>query len=78
MGKCYECKYYRITERKCGYKGYSTYPDKECSAAEFQRGDGSNHCGTCKYYRVESKLCTQSGQSKYPYDSCGTYKYSRA
>lgn len=77
MGKCYECKYYRIADRKCRYKGYSVYPDKECVAAEFQR-DRVECCGNCKYFRVESKVCVQNGKSKYPYDRCDTYKYSRA
>ncbi len=76
MGKCYDCRYFRIADRKCGYSGYEAYPDKDCGSGEFQR-DSVQCCGNCRYYRVEARCCTQSGNSKYPYDRCGIGKYSR-
>lgn len=75
MPKCCACRYYRISDRKCGYKGYPSYPDKECDAGEFQSGGAC--CGSCTYYSTESRRCLHSGSSKYPYDTCDTYRYSR-
>lgn len=76
MGKCYECRYYRIGEKKCGYSGYPSYPDKDCSNGEIQR-DSVQCCGNCKYYHVDSKRCIQNGNTKYPYDRCAIGEYSR-
>ncbi len=77
MAKCYSCRYFRPTERKCGYKGYSCYPDADCLANEY---DGSQRdvCGNCKYYNVSSRQCTQRGYSRYPYDTCGCASHKRA
>lgn len=76
MGKCYSCRYFRLADRKCGYSGYTVYPDKDCSSGEFQ-GDSVQCCGNCRYYRVDSRCCAQNGSSKYPYDRCGIGEYSR-
>lgn len=77
MAKCYQCKYYRASERKCGYKGYSAYPESDCLANEF---DSSSRecCGNCKYYNVGAHTCTQRGYSCHPYDTCGCASYKRA
>ena len=77
MGKCYSCKYFRPSERKCGYKGYSSYPDMECDAAEYDSSYG-DVCGNCKYYSVEGKRCQHNGNYRQPYDRCDTYRHSRA
>lgn len=77
MPKCYECRYYRMSERKCGYKGYSSFPDKNCDAGEFQRG-GDECCGNCAYFSVEARRCAQNGSSKYPYERCDIYRHRRA
>ncbi len=76
MPKCYECQYYRVKDAKCGYKGYSAYPDKNCDAGEFQQRSGEC-CGSCSYYSVENRRCMNSGSSKYPYERCDVYHYSR-
>lgn len=76
MGKCYDCRYYRMYDKQCGYSGYSAYPDKDCSCGEFQR-DNVQCCGNCKYYRVDSKCCIKSGNSKFQYDRCGIGEYSK-
>lgn len=77
MSKCYECRYYRIGERRCGYTGYAHSPDDSCGSGEFNTYD-VRCCGNCRYYRLETKTCTQSGSGKYPYDRCGIGKHSLA
>ena len=77
MPKCYSCCYFRPTDRKCGYKGYPSYPDKECDAGEYQRGF-DDCCGNCIYYDPDYHTCRQNGNSKYPYDRCDIYRHKKA
>lgn len=77
MAQCYGCQYYRSSEGKCGYKGYSSYPDKQCDAGEYVAYSGEC-CGNCRYFSPERRSCAQNGSSKHPYERCDTYRYSRA
>lgn len=77
MPKCCGCKYYRFGDRKCGYKGYASYPDKECDAGEYQSGF-DECCGNCRYFSPEARRCVQNGSQKSPYERCDIYRHSRA
>lgn len=77
MSKCYSCKYYRIRESKCGYDGYSAYPEKECSTYKYEY-DSGDCCGNCVYFSPEARRCIQNGSTKYYHERCDTYKHSRA
>lgn len=77
MGKCYECRYFRPSEGKCGYKGYSCYADSVCLANEFD-SSYKKCCGNCRYYNVPNKSCTRNGRSMYPYEECSCASHSNA
>ena len=77
MAQCYNCKYFRSTENKCGYSGYSRTANSDCGIAEL-RPYGERCCGNCKYYRPEEKRCLDSGLRHDPWDSCTTYNHKQA
>ncbi len=77
MSQCYDCRYFRVGEKKCGYSGYSRSATSECGIAE-HKSDNRRCCGNCRYYRVDEKRCAQNGNRHDPWDECGCYEYSRA
>ncbi len=77
MSYCYDCTYFRPSEGKCGYKGYSRSASSECGIGE-HKTSGGNCCGNCRYFRVEARACMKTGSSHEPWDSCGIYEHSRA
>lgn len=77
MSQCYNCRYFRSSEGKCGYNGYSRSSSSECTIAE-HRPYGDRVCGNCKSFRPEEKRCIETGNRKDPWESCGIYKHQQA
>lgn len=77
MSKCYNCRYFRISEKKCGYSGYSRSENDDCVNAEYKYY-GDKCCGNCKYYRVNDKICSKTGNKHDQWESCGIYGHSPA
>ena len=78
MAKCYECRYFRVGERKCAFSGYSKSPSEDCSRV----GDFEPHikkcCGNCKYFRTQEKRCVNNGNTYEMWHECGIGEYSPA
>ncbi len=77
MANCYSCRYFRPSERKCGYSGYSRTASDECGIAE-HRSDSQRCCGNCKYYRPEDKRCMKYSERNDPWHECGHYDHEPA
>ncbi len=77
MASCYNCRYFRSGERKCGYSGYSRSANDDCGIAE-HRADSQRCCGNCKYYRPEDKRCVKYSERQDPWHECGHYDHEGA
>ncbi len=77
MGQCYNCRYFRRGEGKCGYNGNYHSSSDSCGSTEYV-GDSRSVCGNCRHYDVNGRYCTLGGYSHQPYDDCGMASHCRA
>lgn len=80
MAKCYECRYYRVGERRCAYDGagYTKSPSDDCGHYWGFEGDQKKCCGNCKYFRTDDKRCVHNGNTYEMWHECGIGEYSPA